>query len=131
MTNFFPENVNEYEHNFSAPNEKSNILHDKDLNLHSSPFNYKSKKRNLFNIYSKPEIKDVNKLNLNTGTPKNYLSPRKNFYSSFSNSNDLKGNKNNEETISRYETNSIKKKYQTKGRTIKEKIDNSPKYKKC
>ena len=122
MTNFFPENVNEYEHNFSAPNEKSNILHDKDLNLHSSPFNYKSKKRNLFNIYSKPEIKDVNKLNLNTGTPKNYLSPRKNFYSSFSNSNDIKDKKSNEEIISRYETNVINKNTQTKGTTIKEKI---------
>ena len=47
VTNFFPENVNEYEHNYSAPIETFNF-HDKNLNIHRSPFSYFNKKKKSF-----------------------------------------------------------------------------------
>ena len=120
MTNFFPENVNEYEHNYSAPIETFNF-HDKNLNIHRSPFSYFNKKKNLFNnIYNKTEMKD-NKFDFNSSN--NYMSPRRNFYNSFTNSNVLNDD-NSDEKISKINKNAniINKNYQTRGRTIKEKI---------
>jgi hypothetical protein len=119
VTNFFPENVNEYEHNYSAPIETFNFQ-DKNLNLHRSPFSYFNKKKNLFNnIYNKTEMKD--KFDFNSSN--NYMSPRRNFYNSFTNSNVLNDD-NNDEKISKINKNAniINKNYQTRGRTIKEKI---------
>ena len=120
VTNFFPENVNEYEHNYSAPIETFNF-HDKNLNIHRSPFSYFNKKKNLFNnIYNKTEMKD-NKFDFNSSN--NYMSPRRNFYNSFTNSNVLNDD-NSDEKISKINKNAniINKNYQTRGRTIKEKI---------
>ena len=120
VTNFFPENVNEYEHNYSAPIETFNF-HDKNLNLHRSPFSFFNKKKNLFNnIYNKTVMKD-NKFDFNSSN--NYMSPRRNFYNSFTNSNVLNDD-NNDEKISKINKNAniINKNYQTRGRTIKEKI---------
>ena len=62
-----------------------------------------------------------NKFDFNSSN--NYMSPRRNFYNSFTNSNVLNDD-NSDEKISKINKNAniINKNYQTRGRTIKEKI---------
>ena len=102
-SNFFPENLNKYEHNYSAPIELINF-HEKNFNLHRSPILYPNKRKNIFNINNKNDEK--NKVN---------ESPRRNLYKPFVNTN---FNRNNEEK-NKIGNKIINKNIQSKGRIIK------------
>jgi hypothetical protein len=152
-TDFFPINVDEYEHNYSAPIENM-YSHNKNLtnmhNMYRSPINYSNKRRHIFNINQTEEIKNkkgnffnnisqteelknkrrkifnqndekTNKFDLEM--PKTYNSPRINLYKTFSNMKYFNNDDNNDEKINdNNESNVIHKNFQSKGRTIKEKI---------
>jgi len=116
ITNFFPENFEDYEHNFSAPIVKNNF-EDNNINLSRSPITFTNKSKNIFN-HNKTEKK---LLNLNM--PKGYVSPRLNIYDTFASGNyisdeEKSGRNNNNDNLD----NIIKKNFQTRGRTIKEKV---------
>ena len=138
-TDFFPINVDEYEHNYSAPIENI-YTHEKNINtmhnMYRSPINYsnkrrlifnninqteeiKNKRRNIFNDNNQTEEK-TNKFNLEM--PKTYNSPRRNFYKTFSNMKYFNNDKNDEKINDNNEANVIHKNFQSRGRTIKEKI---------
>ena len=114
ISNFFPENINEYQHNFSFPIDTA-YLHDKNINFHRSPLNYYKKRKKIFNIKNDAEEKDKN---CDLDETKGYNSPRRTTYSSLTNTNYFSID-NNEKNI---ETNAINKNFQAKGRSIKEKI---------
>ena len=79
-SNFFPENLSNYEHNNRAPIELID-LHDKKFNLHRSPILYPNKRKNIFNINNK-----------------NDKSPKRNLYEPFFNTSpNINKNENNEE----------------------------------
>ena len=118
--NFYPENYNEYENNFSAPLEED-YYQDKNINYHRSPVNATSKRRFYFNLNN--NVKNEEK-SYNYDNKKFEKSPR-NYYKS------LKNSENNDNNISEDEYNEeehgeniqvINKNFQNKGKTIKEKI---------
>lgn len=122
-TNFFPDNIKDYEHNYSAPIEK-NIFNDKNINTHRSPVSFINKRINFFNFNKtekKPEEK-VKKFNLFKG----YISPRMNIYKTFmktnSNSVDNDEEKNHKKNDIKKPDKINKRNFQTRGRTIKEKV---------
>ena len=117
--NFYPENYNEYENNYSAPLEED-YYQDKNINYHRSPVNATSKRRFYFNLNN--NVKNEEK-SYNYDNKKFEKSPR-NYYKS------LKNNENND-NIGEDEYNEeengeniqvINKNFQNKGKTIKEKI---------
>lgn len=138
-TDFFPINIDEYEYNYSAPIEDINT-HKKNIvtmhNLSRSPINYSNKRRRIFNISQTEEktykrrsiFNNVNQTDEKTNKadlemPESYNSPRRNFYKTFSNIKYLNNNNNNAEKINENnESNVIHKNFQSKGKTIKEKI---------
>lgn len=117
----FPrENDDENENNsiMAAPLETN----DKNNNLHRSPINYNHRRRRIFlNDTNKTEEKK-NKINSdNSEIPKEIKSPRRKNYKSFSNF-DCLSDDNDEDKINDDTTNVINKNFQTRGKTIKEKI---------
>ena len=114
ISNFFPENINEYEHNFSVPIDTT-YFRDKNINLHRSPLNYYNKRKKIFNINFDTEEKDKN---CDLDETKGYNRPRKKAYNSLTNTNHFSDDNNEKD----YETNVINQDFQRKGRTIKEKI---------
>ena len=111
-TNFFPEYLNKYEHNYSAPVELVDY-HDKTRNLHKSPILYPNKRKNIFNLNDK---------NNNLEKTKVYESPRRNLYKPIININpNTYDNENNEEK-NKNENKIINKNFISKGRIIKEKV---------
>lgn len=123
--NFFPENVNDYEYNYSAPIEKLNFK-DKNINFHRSPLNLTNKRKNIFKVndnVQKTEEKRY-KRRFNFNSPKEN-SPKRNLFRRFINTNRLKDNNDNEikddEKITE-NSNVINQNFETKGKTIKEKI---------
>ena len=138
-TDFFPINVDEYEHNYSAPIENI-YTHSKNLvtmhNMYRSPISYSNKKRQIFNMNNQTEEitnKRRNIFNNNYQTeeknnkfdvemPKIYQSPRRNFFKTFYNMKAFNDDINDEKINDKNENNVIHKNLQTKGRTIKEKI---------
>ena len=124
--NFFPENVDEYEHNYSAPLDKFDF-HNNNINLQRSPLNYSNKRKNFFKLNENNNIHktEEKKNRFNFETPKENSGNRK-IYSHLnplSNNNDLNDNNNEEEDekIGKH-ARVIKNNYTTRGRTIKEKI---------
>ena len=115
IPNFFSDNMNEYEHNYSAPIDTT-YFHEKNINLHRSPINYFNKRKKIFNINNKTEEK--NKI-FEPDESKGYNRPRRSAYNSSKNTNDFIDNIKEKEL---YKANIINNNYQTKGRTIKEKI---------
>ena len=121
--NFFPDNIKDYEHNYSAPIEK-NIFSYKNLITHRSPVSFINKRINFFNFNKtekKPQEK-VKKINLFKG----YISPRMNINKTFMNTN---CNSDDNEKEKNHKKNDIKKpdkinkrNFQTRGRTLKEKV---------
>ena len=125
--NFFPENVNDYEHNYSASIEKLNFT-DANINLHKSPINTTNKRRNIFkkkdNLQKTEEKRYRRRFNFNS--PKKN-SPKRNLFRRFMRTNRLNENNEQDNNIDDNEkisenANVINKNFQTKERTIKEKI---------
>ena len=83
ISNFFPENINEYEHNLSIPVGTAYLL-DKNINFHRPPLNYYKKRKKIFNIKNDAEEKDKN---CDLDETKGYNRPRKTEYKSLTNTN--------------------------------------------
>ena len=117
--NFYPENYNEYENNFSAPLEED-YYQDKNINYHRSPINATSKRRFYYNLNNnvKNEEKSYNYDNKKfEKSPRNYYKSLKNNENNDNNSEDEYNEEENGENIQ-----VINKNFQNKGKTIKEKI---------
>ena len=116
LNNFFHDNFEDYEHNYSAVLVKNNF-DDNNINLHRSPISFTNKTMNIFS-HNKTEKKIIN-LNI----PKGHVSPRLNIYDTFASGNyisdeEKSGRNNNNDNLD----NIIKKNFQTRGRIIKEKV---------
>ena len=118
--NFFPENIEKYEHNYSAPLDQA-YFNDKN-DLHKSPLNYQNKRKKFLKINDKIQKteKKINKFKLETSRED---IENKKFHNSSKPLNNF-NNKNEEdnEKISKHASVINNNYITTRGRTIKEKI---------
>jgi len=135
---FFPRNMNEYEHNFSVPIEKlymdnnfmSNWLKSPSMGIGDKTFGIFN---NRYNNDFKSEQKERIQKKISAEPPKGFSSSKKNFYNSFSNINYMNDDYNdnndyNDEKFirnisnSNIKSNNRNRNLPSRGRTIKEKI---------